>query len=88
MYMKWAERQGYAGRIVERYPSNNGGLKSASIELEFKFVYGYLSGERGVHSLIRCSDSASALPEVGEIDFLKVGFVNLRMKVLVLRLAD
>ncbi|XP_057784611.1 peptide chain release factor PrfB3, chloroplastic [Salvia miltiorrhiza] len=59
MYMKWAERQGYAGRIVERYPSNNGRLKSASIEIEFKFAYGYLSGERGVHSLIRCSDSTS-----------------------------
>lgn len=64
MYMKWAKRQGYAGRIVERYPSDNGGLKSASIELEFKFAYGYLSGERGVHSLIRCSYKTSALPEV------------------------
>ncbi|KAH6818737.1 peptide chain release factor [Perilla frutescens var. frutescens] len=63
MYMKWAERQGQAGRIVERCPSNNGGLKSATIELEFKFAYGYLSGERGVHSLIRCSEDTSALPE-------------------------
>ncbi|XP_011075379.1 peptide chain release factor PrfB3, chloroplastic isoform X2 [Sesamum indicum] len=53
MYMKWAERQGHAGRIVERCPSNNGGLRSATIELEFRFAYGYLSGERGVHSVIR-----------------------------------
>lgn len=62
MYMKWAERQGHAGRIVERTPSNNGGLKSAIIELEFRFAYGYLSGERGVHSLIRSSENTSALP--------------------------
>ncbi|KAL0383493.1 UNVERIFIED_CONTAM: Peptide chain release factor PrfB3, chloroplastic [Sesamum calycinum] len=53
MYMKWAERQGQSGRIVERCPSNNGGLRSATVELEFRFAYGYLSGERGVHSVIR-----------------------------------
>lgn len=64
MYMKWAERQGHAGRLVERTPSNNGGLISATIELEFRFAYGYLSGERGVHSLIRSSENTSALPEV------------------------
>ncbi|KAK6149102.1 hypothetical protein DH2020_016627 [Rehmannia glutinosa] len=63
MYMKWAQRQGHTGRIVERCPSNNGGLKSATIEFEFKFAYGYLSGERGVHSLIRSSENTSARPE-------------------------
>ncbi|KAK6124746.1 hypothetical protein DH2020_041512 [Rehmannia glutinosa] len=63
MYMKWAQRQGHIGRIVERCPSNNGGLKSATIEFEFKFAYGYLSGERGVHSLIRSSENTSTRPE-------------------------
>ncbi|KAL7097805.1 hypothetical protein ACP275_10G166200 [Erythranthe tilingii] len=63
MYMKWAERQGHTGRIVERCPSNNGGLKSATIELEFKFAYGYLSGERGVHSTTRISKNTPALSE-------------------------
>ncbi|XP_042051387.1 peptide chain release factor PrfB3, chloroplastic-like [Salvia splendens] len=77
MYMKWAERQGYSGRIVERYPSSNGELKYASIELEFKFAYGYLSGERGVHSLIRCSDSTSALPKasLASVDVIPL-FIN------------
>ncbi|GFP90912.1 peptide chain release factor prfb3 chloroplastic [Phtheirospermum japonicum] len=59
MYMKWAERQGHAGRIVERRPSNNGNLKSVTIELEFKFAYGYLSGESGVHSMIRSFENIS-----------------------------
>ncbi|KAL3637197.1 hypothetical protein CASFOL_019496 [Castilleja foliolosa] len=59
MYMKWAERQGHARRIVERRPSGNGGLKSVTIELEFKFAYGYLSGESGVHSMIRSSENTS-----------------------------
>lgn len=64
MYMKWAERHGHVGRIVERQASKNGGIKSATIELEFRFSYGYLSGEKGVHSLIRSFDDTSALPEV------------------------
>lgn len=64
MYMKWAERQGHAGRIVERQASDNGGIKCATIELEFRFSYGYLSGERGVHSLVRSFEDTSALPEV------------------------
>lgn len=58
MYMKWAERQGHVGRIIERFPSNSGGIKLATIELEFKFAYGYLSGERGVH-IIRSFDNHS-----------------------------
>lgn len=53
MYMKWAQRQGHIARIVEKFPSNKVGVKSATIELEFKFSFGYLSGERGIHSMIR-----------------------------------
>ncbi|XP_073305996.1 peptide chain release factor PrfB3, chloroplastic isoform X2 [Primulina huaijiensis] len=53
MYMKWAQRQGHIARIVEKFPSNKVGVRSATIELEFKFAFGYLSGERGIHSMIR-----------------------------------
>ncbi|KZV18296.1 peptide chain release factor 1, mitochondrial-like [Dorcoceras hygrometricum] len=53
MYMKWAQRQGHIARLVEKFPSNKIGVKSASIELEFKFAFGYLSGESGIHSMIR-----------------------------------
>ncbi|XP_073157250.1 peptide chain release factor PrfB3, chloroplastic isoform X2 [Henckelia pumila] len=52
MYMKWAQRQGHIARVVEKFPSNKG-VRSATIELEFKFAFGYLSGERGIHSMIR-----------------------------------
>ncbi|KAL2464630.1 Peptide chain release factor PrfB3 [Forsythia ovata] len=63
MYMKWAENQGHAMRIVERCPAKNGGIKSATIEFEFKFAYGYLSGERGVHRMIGSHQSESIYPE-------------------------
>ncbi|XP_062165953.1 peptide chain release factor PrfB3, chloroplastic isoform X1 [Alnus glutinosa] len=52
MYSKWAKKQGYTGRVVEKYPSKSGGIKSATIEFEFEFAYGYLLGEKGVHYMI------------------------------------
>lgn len=64
MYIKWAKRKGYKGRIVEKCHSPNGGIKSATIEFEFEFAYGYLSGEKGVHYMIRNSSNDSALQEV------------------------
>ncbi|MED6170493.1 hypothetical protein PIB30_031481 [Stylosanthes scabra] len=60
MYLKWAKKQGYEGRIVDRCPSKNGGISSATIELEFECAYGYLSGEKGVHKLISDSPNESS----------------------------
>lgn len=64
MYTKWAKKQGYKGRVVEKRSSMNGGIKSATIEFEFKFAYGYLSGEMGVHNMIRGSQNGSAVVDV------------------------
>lgn len=63
MYGKWAKKQGYIGRVVERYPSKSGGIKSATIEFEFECAYGYLLGEKGVHYMIG-SQNGSVLHEV------------------------
>lgn len=64
MYIKWAKKQGHKWRIVEKYPSSTGGIKSATIEFESKFVYGYLKGERGIHHMIRNLQDESAVSEV------------------------
>ncbi|GFY84733.1 peptide chain release factor [Actinidia rufa] len=63
MYLKWAKKQGLGARVVEKCPSKNGGIKSATIELESKYAYGYLSGERGVHCMTSSSHNASVPPE-------------------------
>ncbi|XP_015898092.2 peptide chain release factor PrfB3, chloroplastic isoform X1 [Ziziphus jujuba] len=63
MYIKWAKKQGYKGRVVEKCHSPNGGIRSATIEFEFEFAYGFLSGEKGVHYMIRSSSNGSALQE-------------------------
>ncbi|KAE9590151.1 hypothetical protein Lal_00027924 [Lupinus albus] len=60
MYLKWAKKHGYEGRIVDRHRFKNGGITSATIEFEFEFAYGYLSGEKGVHNLIRGSQNQSS----------------------------
>ncbi|XP_022862062.1 peptide chain release factor PrfB3, chloroplastic-like [Olea europaea var. sylvestris] len=63
MYMKWSKNQGHAVRLVERCLAKDGGIKSATIECEFKFAYGYLSGERGVHQIIENHKSEFNYPE-------------------------
>ncbi|KAL6185523.1 hypothetical protein ACLB2K_041656 [Fragaria x ananassa] len=63
MYTKWARKLGYKGRVVEKRSSTNGGIKSATIEFEHEFAYGYLSGEAGVHYIIN-SNNGSAVHEV------------------------
>lgn len=65
MYTKWAKKQGYKGRVVEKRSSMNGGIKLATIEFEFKFAYGYLSGEMGVHNMIRGSQVGSLYTSYG-----------------------
>lgn len=73
MYMKWAKKQGYRGRVVEKDLSTNGGIKSATIEFEFEYAYGFLSGERGVHHMIR-SQNGSVHNEVNLlVPFSSVG---------------
>ncbi|TXG70289.1 hypothetical protein EZV62_005224 [Acer yangbiense] len=62
MYIKWAEKQGYKGRLVETCCSVNGGIKSATIEFEFEYAFGYLSGETGVHLLITSKNHHEASP--------------------------
>ncbi|XP_030525729.2 peptide chain release factor PrfB3, chloroplastic [Rhodamnia argentea] len=64
MYQKWAEKQGYRGRIVEKRLAKNGGITSATVEFEFDYAYGYLQGEMGVHRLIRSSETGSTIDEV------------------------
>ncbi|KAJ9184909.1 hypothetical protein P3X46_004594 [Hevea brasiliensis] len=54
MYIKWAKKLGYKGRLVEKNPSMTGygRVQLATIEFEFECAYGYLSGERGIHCMI------------------------------------
>jgi peptide chain release factor 2 len=54
MYLRWAERKGFAIEEVDRLEAE-GGIKSATCKIEGGYAYGYLKGESGVHRLVRIS---------------------------------
>ncbi len=55
MYMRWGERNGYKMTVTENQEGDEVGIKSATIEFEGDFAYGYLKAESGVHRLVRIS---------------------------------
>ena len=55
MYLRWAERKGYKGRILDSSPGEEAGIKSALLEVQGRLAYGYLKTEHGVHRLVRIS---------------------------------
>jgi peptide chain release factor 2 len=55
MYLKWAERKGYAVDVLEESTGEVAGIKSATIHVRGEYAYGWLRTETGVHRLVRKS---------------------------------
>ena len=56
MYVRWAERQpDFSVRVVDRNEGEEGGVRSAEIEVRGDNAYGLLAGEKGTHRLVRIS---------------------------------
>ncbi len=55
MYIRWAEKQGYDVEVLDRSEGEEAGIKSATLQIEGPYAYGYLRAERGVHRLVRLS---------------------------------
>jgi len=55
MYIRWGERNKYAIKLLDRQEGDVAGIKSATIELDGAYGYGYLKSENGVHRLVRLS---------------------------------
>ena len=55
MYTRWAEDHDMRVTINEMSEGEEAGLKSATIEVEGRYAYGYLRNEKGTHRLVRIS---------------------------------
>lgn len=78
MYTRWADGAGFHWEELDRLPGDEAGIKSVTISISGPYAYGKLSGERGVHRLVRISPfdanarrhtsfaSVEVMPEVEE----------------------
>lgn len=93
MYLRWAELNGFQTEIVDESEGDVAGLKSVTILLSGRYVYGYLKAEAGVHRLVRLSPFdanhrrhtsfvlAEVLPEVEDARAVEINPNDLRIDV-------
>ena len=93
MYLRWAERRGYRSTILDLSSGDEAGIKSAVINIEGSYAYGYIKADAGVHRLVRLSPFDSAhmrhtsfalvetLPEADEKSDIVISGDDLRVDV-------
>ena len=55
MYLRWAEQHRFRTEIYDYIEGEEAGIKSVTVEITGRYVYGYLRSEAGTHRLIRLS---------------------------------
>jgi len=55
MYLRWAEQQGFKTEMNDYQDGEEAGIKSATFTVTGEYAFGLLSGETGVHRLVRIS---------------------------------
>jgi peptide chain release factor 2 len=55
MYVRWGEQHGFKVELLDQLEGEEAGIKSATLEFQGKYAFGYLKAERGVHRLVRIS---------------------------------
>ncbi|GMU19643.1 MAG: peptide chain release factor 2 [Candidatus Babeliales bacterium] len=55
MYVRFCEREGFSVSMVDYQAGETAGIKSATLFIKGKNVYGLLKGEQGIHRLVRIS---------------------------------
>ncbi len=55
MYVRWAEKHHYKMKVMSFQNGEEAGIKSVTLKISGKNIYGLLKGEKGVHRLVRIS---------------------------------
>jgi peptide chain release factor 2 len=55
MFLRYAEKQGFSTEILELAKGEQGGVKTAVVEVKGPYAYGLFKSEAGVHRLVRLS---------------------------------
>jgi len=55
MYLRWGAAHGFSCEVIDSNPGEVAGIKSATIEIQGEYAYGWLRTETGVHRLVRKS---------------------------------
>ncbi|WP_144052168.1 peptide chain release factor 2 [Gloeocapsa sp. PCC 73106] len=55
MYTRWSQKQGYKVHLAELSEGDEAGIKSVTLEIEGRYAFGSLKGEKGTHRLVRIS---------------------------------
>jgi peptide chain release factor 2 len=55
MYLRWGAAHGFSCEVIDSNPGEVAGMKSATIEFQGEYAYGWLRTETGVHRLVRKS---------------------------------
>ncbi len=91
MYLRWAERAAFEVELLERQDGEEAGIKSATFAVRGPYAYGYLTGEAGVHRLVRISPydfqgrrhtsfaSVDVYPEVDDTVVIEIEDKDLRI---------
>jgi len=81
MYIRWGERQNFKVEINEIQDGDEAGIKSATFTISGDFAFGLLSGETGVHRLVRISPFASVFvsPEIDDTIVIDIKTEDLRI---------
>jgi peptide chain release factor 2 len=55
MYLRWGAARGFTCEVIDSTPGEVAGIKSATVEVQGEYAYGWLRTETGVHRLVRKS---------------------------------
>ncbi|MEZ5499213.1 MAG: peptide chain release factor 2 [Steroidobacteraceae bacterium] len=55
MYLRWCASRGFDAEVIDSSPGEVAGIKSATVQIQGEYAYGWLRTETGVHRLVRKS---------------------------------